>query len=178
MVKVESASARGLRVIYDRRDSMVNVVPDTVGGTPLPSYVLYQGGIEKVSEISTDFVSSITNTGTTVELLDDTVLNLPINGTGPSLSIQGVLIVAPTSVTAGGGIFHIRLNVTSPVATKWAGETLCVAYGPGGALTGTTGTDGNLTVSCTNTNIYIENRVGFTIRFTYQLLAFSPDTSI
>mgnify|MGYP000028134719 FL=1 len=178
MVKVESASARGLRVIYDRRDSMVNVVPDTVGGTPLPSYVLYQGGIEKVSEISTDFVSSITNTGTTVALLDDTVLNLPINGTGPSLSIQGVLVVAPTSVTAGGGIFHIRLNATSPVATKWAGETLCVAYGPGGALTGTTGTDGNVTVSCTNTNIYIENRVGFTIRFTYQLLAFSPDTSI
>ena len=178
MVKVQSASAKGLRVIYDRQDYITDVVPDDVSGTALDSYVMFQSGITKVSSFNSGFLSSITNTGTTVELLDDAVFNLPINGTGPSLSIQGVLVFAPTSVTAGGGIFHIRLNATSPVATKWAGETLCVAYGPGGALTGTTGTDGNVTVSCTNTNIYIENRVGFTIRFTYQLLAFSPDTSI
>ena len=178
MVKVQSASARGLRVIYDRRDSMVSVVPDSVGGTPLPSYVLYQGGIEKVSSLSVDLLSSITNTGTLVELLDDAVFELPINGTGSGISIQGVLVFAPTSVTSGGGMFHLRLNATSPVATKWAGETLCVAHGAGGALTGTTGVDGQVTVSCSNTTVYIENRAGFTIRFTYQLLAFSPDTSI
>jgi len=178
MVKVQSASARGLRVIYDRRDSMVSVVPDSVGGTPLPSYVLYQGGIEKVSSLSVDLLSSITNTGTLVEVLDNAVFSLPINGTGPSLSIHGVMVIAPTAVSAGGGIFHIRLNATGPVATKWAGETNTVAYGAGGALTGTTGTVGEVTVSCSNTTIYVENRLGFTIRFTYQLMAFSPDTSI
>ena len=178
MVKVQSASARGLRVIYDRRDSMVSVVPDSVGGTPLPSYVLYQGSIEKVSSLSVDLLSSITNTGTLVEVLDNAVFSLPINGTGPSLSIHGVMVIAPTAAAAGGGIFHIRLNATGPLATKWAGETNTVAYGAGGALTGTTGTVGEVTVSCSNTTIYVENRLGFTIRFTYQLMAFSPDTSI
>lgn len=163
MVKLESASAVGLRVTYDRRDFLTNVATKHFSGIPTDVQATYRG--------SPEHVNSITGTGTVVTLADDTVYTIPITGAGASTPQQGLIVIATTAVTAGGGVFHVRMHSTSPVATKWAGETNTVAYGAGGALTGTTGTDGNLNVSCSNTAIYIENRRGFSVNFTYQILA-------
>jgi hypothetical protein len=163
-IKVESADAKGLRVYFDRIESFTNVASKRVLGVTVDSEIHYQG--------TTQHLSGITGTGTTVVLADDTVYTIPITGTSASVSAQGVLVVTSTAVSNGGGIFHVRLAPTTPIATKWAGETNTIAFAGGGALTGTTGTDTTLNISCDNTNIYIENRRGFSITFTYQIMAF------
>lgn len=163
MVKLQSASAVGLRVAYDRRDFLTNVATKHFTNVPTDVQATYRGAIEHVN--------AITGTGTLVTLADDTVYAIPITGAAVSTPQQGLLVIAPTAASAGGGLFHLRLASTSPVATKWAGETNTTAHGAGGALTGTTGTDGNLNVSCSNSAVYIENRRGFSIVFTYQILA-------
>lgn len=122
--------------------------------------------------------NKISGTGTTVTLGDDAVYTISITGATPSTPQQGILIVTTISIADGGGIFHIRMHSTSPVATKWAGETNTTAHGAGGALTGTTGTDGNLNISCSNTEIYIENRRGSSIIFTYQILSMGQGAAL
>lgn len=169
-VEVQSATSTGLRLIYDRRTFINNAATRRVGSDLVESHIQYQGAVEHMS--------GITNTGKRVDLPDDDVFVLPIRGAEPAISVHGVFVLAPSGVTAGGGIFHVRLNASGPVATKWAGETNTVAFAAGGALTGTSGVDGEVTVSCDNTNIYVENRLGYEQRFTYQLLAFSRATAI
>jgi hypothetical protein len=169
-IKAESASALGLRVYFDRIESFTDVATRRIGSDFIDSHITYQGKVQHLS--------GITNTGTTVILADDTVYEIPISGLSASVSAQGVLVITCSAVASGGGIFHIRLAPTSPIATKWAGETNTVAVAGGGALTGTTGTDTTLNVSCTNTTIYIENRRGFSITFTYQIMSFNRGYNI
>jgi len=163
MVKIQSASAVGLRVAYDRRDHLTNVATKAFSNVPTDVQATYRGSVEHLN--------SITGTGALVTLADDTVYTIPITGSGSSKPQQGMIVIATTAVSAGGGMFHVRLASTTPIATKWAGETNTIAYASGGVLTGTTGTDTTLNVSCSNTAIYIENRRGFSITFTYQILA-------
>lgn len=163
-VKVQSASSTGLRITYDRVESFTDVATRRVGSDFVDSHITYRG--------TQHHVSALTNTGATVTLADDSVYTIPISGMGATLTAQGVLVVTPTDVFNGGGMFHVRLAASSPKATKWAGESNTVAYASGGALAGTTGTDTTLNISCDNTNVYIENRLGFSITFTYQLLSF------
>lgn len=169
-IAVESASAKGLRVYFDRIESFTNVATRRIGSVFVDSEIHYQG--------TAQHLSAITNTGTTVVLADDTVYVIPILGTGSTINAQGVLVVTCSAVSSGGGIFHVRLAATSPIATKWAGEANTIAYVSGGALTGTTGTDTTLNISCDNGNIYIENRRGFTITFTYQISSFNRGFNI
>jgi hypothetical protein len=169
-IAVESASATGLRVHYDRVESFTNVATRRVGSSFVDSEIHYRG--------TPHHISAITNTGAVVTLGDDTVYTIPISGMSAALNAHGVLAITGSAVSSGGGIFHLRMASSSPIATKWAGETNTIAYASGGALAGTTGTDTTLNVSCDNTNIYIENRRGFSITFTYQIMAFNRGFNI
>jgi hypothetical protein len=161
-ILVEDASAKGLRVFYDRVESFTNVVNLRIGAVPTDALVFFQGVAHHIAETS----------GFGPEIIDDDeVLIIPVVGTSASITAGAVLSLAPTSAGSGGGIFHMRFASSSPLATKWAGEATTVAYPGGGPLTGTTGVDGELTVSADNTNIYIENRRGFQLSVSYSLAA-------
>jgi hypothetical protein len=162
-IAVQSADSKGLRVTYDRVESFVNVATRRISTSFVDSDIIYQGQRHNLS--------GITGTGDFITVTDDSVYIIPIDGMSAAVGCQGLLTLTPSSITVGGGIFHIRLAATSPLATKWGGETNTV--GAGGVLNGTTGVDGQITVSCDNTNIYIENRRGFTIFFTYQISSFN-----
>jgi len=170
MVKLQSISAVGLRVSYDHRDHLTLAATKDFSNVPTDVQVFYRGSGENVN--------SIFGTGSVVTLADDAVYTIPITNAEALKPQQGVFIITPTAVSVGGGVFHVRLAATTPVATKWAGESATVAFGAGGALSGTTGTDGNLTISCSNTAIYVENRRGFSITFTYQILSMAHNASL
>ena len=169
VIKYESPLAKGLRVQYDRRDNMVNVATTYFGGEPMSQIVEYQGTHRHLSSIFT--------TGTNITIADDDVAVFSFDGQSTTLT-YGVLTLAGSGVTAGGGIFHIRMATSAPLATKWAGEADTVAHGTGVALTGTTGADNKITVSCDATSLYIENRRGAEIALCIHLAAMPLETGI
>ncbi len=169
MIKYESQLATGLRVSYDRNDNLTNVATTYLGGVPTSQIVEYQGTHRHLSSIFT--------TGTNITIPDDGVAEFEFDGQSTTLT-YGVLTLAGSGVTAGGGIFHIRMAVSNPLATKWAGETDTVAHGSGVALTGTTGTDNKLTVSCDATKLYIENRRGASIDLCIHIAAMPLESGL
>lgn len=78
---------------------------------------------------------------------DDDVVSVPLKGT------CGFMFLA-TVALAHQGMFWFR----GSLASKYLGAATTVAGT--GVLTGTTGTDGNTTVSTTGNTLYIENRSG------------------
>lgn len=98
----------------------------------------------------------------TLTINDDAVAELDFSIVSQA---TGVLTLAGSAISVGGGIFHFRVG-GSPGVAKWAGASN-TNIGPSsgsGALTGTSGTDGEITVSAhTDGRLYIENRRGFTI---------------
>jgi hypothetical protein len=171
MVDYESPLAKGLRVTYDRNDNLVYIAPPALGGGPTDQLVIFQGKPRHINSIYT--------TQSNISIADDAVYSFEFDGQSTILT-YGVLSIACSDVSAGGGIFHIRCASTGPSAeaTKWAGEANTVAYLGGGPLTGTTGVDGELTVSCDATKVYIENRRGFAIAFNLHLAASPLETGI
>lgn len=88
---------------------------------------------------------------------------------GPEL-FAGNIIVS-TNVSGGGnrGIFAIRAATSSAFCVAIAATGITATTG---ILTGTTGSDGTVTVSThTNKHIYIENRLGFACNFSLTLNA-------
>ena len=168
-IKYKSQLATGLRVSYDRTDNLTNVATTYLGGIPTSQIVEYKGTHRHLSSIFT--------TGTNITIADDAVAEFTFNGQSTTLT-YGVLTIACSGVTAGGGIFHIRMAVSNPLATKWAGEADTVAHGTGVALTGTTGTDNKLTVSCDATKLYIENRRGAEIALCIHIAAMPLESGL
>lgn len=163
LVKLESGSARGLHIRANSKgvssDHFTRFAGPQTNTTSVGVRISYQG------QDNVDPKAS----GQSVD--DDDVLTIPIFGATSSIVQQFILALAPTAVASGGGMFHCRVGSATPKATKWSGETNTVAHGSGVALTGTTGTDGQLTVSCDDTSLYIENRLGFAVTLNYQMLA-------
>lgn len=169
-VSVQSSASRGLRINYDRNDYFTNIATRRISGVVIDSKINYQG-----KQLHN---SSITGTGETVTVGDDECYVIPIVGTSSSLVMQGVFILSCTSASSGGGVFHVRMSSSGAVSTKWAGEPNTLAHPLGGALNGETGADGKINVSCDNTKIYIENRRGYNITFTYQICSFSNGVNL
>ncbi len=169
VIVYESQLAKGLRVSYDRNDNLTNVATTYLGGTATSQLVQYQGTYRHLSSLFT--------TGTEITIPDDGVAEFTFDGQSTTLT-YGVLTIAGSGVTAGGGIFHIRMATSNPLATKWAGETDTVAHGTGVALTGTTGTDNKLTVSCDATKLYIENRRGASINLCIHIAAMPLESGL
>jgi hypothetical protein len=169
MVKYQSIDSKGLRVTYDRQDFFEYVATPYIGTEATSQVITYQGKHRHLD--------SIFSTGTNVTLADDSVYEIEFDGTS-TIQTAGVLTLAGSAASSGGGIFHIRIAGVSPVATKWAGETNTIAHAGGGALVGTTGTDGFVSVSCDATKLYIENRLGYEIVFCIQLAAMPYETGI
>ena len=171
LVEYQSTNAVGLRVSYDRNDNISAIAPAYLGGAPTDQLIIYRG--------KPRHVSSLFSTLGNITIADDAVYSFQFNGQSTILT-YGVLTVAGSNVSAGGGVFHFRCASSGPTAkaTKWAGETNTVAYAAGGALTGTTGTDGQLTISSDATKIYIENRRGFAVSLNIHLAALPIETGI
>ena len=106
------------------------------------------------------------NTGTstkvngtyTLNLADDTAVGLPIPGT----SVQGLVAIGghSTATHSPRGLYWVRGDAGPSVASVAAIAAANVTL-TSGVLTGTTGTDGNVTISAANDGkLYIENRAG------------------
>lgn len=79
-----------------------------------------------------------------------------------------LIISNNNSVTAAQGILNLRVTAGSVFSNVIAGHANVIAST--GILTGTTGTDGRLTISPhTNRRIYIENRMGLSLTLCVQL---------
>lgn len=91
-----------------------------------------------------------------VSVADDTAITLYDS------VIHGMLLLWVTGAAAevGNTLLAIRAGVTSPYATILAGGRLLETTTSN--VTGTTGTDGRLTVAATTTALKIENRLGGT----------------
>lgn len=102
-----------------------------------------------------------------VSLLDDTVTTISFSGV-----TRGILVLNGNSSTAKSAMFGFRCGDASAYCTL-----LTTATNVGtttGVLTGTTGTDTNLTVSAGtagDSTLYIENRRGFTGAYMYTFLS-------
>jgi hypothetical protein len=97
----------------------------------------------------------------TVSLTDDTAMSWA------AINTSGHLFVTMPSVSYYGQAW-MRATAT-PAAAKIAGAANFAAVAT--ALTGTTGTDGNVTVGATNSTFYLENRSGSTQQITVTVLA-------
>jgi hypothetical protein len=88
---------------------------------------------------------------------DDTAVSLKVGGIGK----QGLVQIAMQSATSSSprGLYWVRTSPASfdPISVIPAANVILTA----GVLTGTTGIDGNVTMSThTDGNLYIENRAG------------------
>lgn len=88
---------------------------------------------------------------------DDGVIFIP-TGSG---NYQQCALIGSASAGAGhpNGLFLFRSNA-SPQCTQIAVQTTTNVIWTTGALTGTTGTDGNFTIASANGGLYFENRTG------------------
>lgn len=168
LVEMESVNSTGLRVTLDNYENINNTFDPLVGTDTVDAVVQYGARYENLS--------AITHTDTTITLADDAVHTIPLRNVSASAGAQARLTFIPSSITIGYGEFHMRLGGASPLATRLSTDTNL--EGATGALTGTTGTDTKITISCDADTIYIENRRGYPITFNYQLDAASPQIQL
>lgn len=98
-------------------------------------------------------------------ILDDNVMTVPLL---KSVFSGMVLVSTNASSTLNYGLYSVRAASTPNVATITQSATMDTAIIP---LTGTTGTDGRITVGVTNGVLYLENRSGVAINATLTLLS-------
>jgi hypothetical protein len=106
------------------------------------------------------------------ELADDaaTTFTIPNGRLGAVVSISGADNSTGETYTSLMGEFAIDAGPT-PAVSKWAGGALIDAIESGGALAGTTGTDGHVSVSAVDGGIiHVENRNSTTRRFRLRYL--------
>ena len=178
VVGIESNDSKGVRVWHDRSgtgnfatggtagETFTRAVTNRLSGVATSSVVYYQN-------TANHLVATLSSTQQ-FTIADDSVKKITINEASVSVVASGVLIISPTAASGGGGIFHCRVGSASPATHKWAGDATSVV-GPStgnGALTGTTGVDGEFTVSCDSTGIFLENRRGFLATINVALVGF------
>lgn len=123
-------------------------------------------GVEE-SEIVTTTEKVIADTFRSSEeaiFSDDSAKYIPIDS-----SARGMVLISGNTNTAGSALVHFRVvdYLFATVITS-SGATVTASTG---ALTGTTGVDGELTVSAHTTGLYIENRTGGSASYTYTFLS-------
>jgi hypothetical protein len=111
-----------------------------------------------------------------VNIPSNGVARLRINNASAGVVFGFILSIASTAYANGCGRFHIRVGSGSPAVTKIDGHANTVAGS--GAMDGTTGEAGRITVSTDDTSIYIENRQGGTRSITLGIDAANPSIFI
>jgi len=116
-------------------------------------------GFVEVDDIRTLSNADRFNRVLRVTVADDAVANFTFN-TDP---VNGMLSLAGNAATAGAALIHYRAGDASAFVNILAEAGVNVT-GTTGVLTGTTGVDGELTISADSTDpkLYIENRTGST----------------
>lgn len=128
----------------------------------------YGGDAQIASSFSSEAFSQISGVGvtapgmntTTFSLADDTATSFALPSS--NLGAGAMIIIASASSAAINGVYWVR-GSGSPACT--ASTTLLANTAvTTGVLTGTTGTDGNFTISAANDGrVYLENRRGSTL---------------
>lgn len=129
---------------------------------------MVQDGVGNVVAESTETAStSLGMDANTVTIGDDAATSFTPSGS------EGVIAV--TDDNAQGGVVHYKVSSTN--ATTSIGGTASLAVSTG-SLSGTSGTDGNLTVSANDGDgkIYIENRTGGSRNVSYRILTHSSQS--
>lgn len=102
--------------------------------------------------------------GNQINIADDGVAVIEFDGPA-----RGVLVLSGNTATMQAAIIHFRVGSATHCTKLVAGADVDVTTG---ALTGTTGTDGKLTISVhTDNKLYIENRRGGASEFQPTLLS-------
>jgi hypothetical protein len=154
-VKLEVLGTTGLKISFDATDNTI-LATDTNGRltvTPSGGLITLDGATTILNglDVTNGNVRSVTPL-----ILDDAVLSFTPTKT------SGFIFIAHVGTS---GIYGIVAYVTATPTT-----TICTAHASlavtTGILTGTTGTDVKVTISChTDGKIYIENRLGGTRTF-------------
>jgi hypothetical protein len=114
--------------------------------------------------IARDFKSKFTATS----IADDAVATITLTAAGS----YGILVLAGNTSSAGGVVALFRVGTSVHMTILSSGGA--TVTGTTGALTGTTGADGELTISAhTDNKIYIENRTGGARAYQMTLLSMS-----
>jgi hypothetical protein len=171
-VRIMSSATKGTRVTYDRVEYFTDIVTRRISGVATDVRTIFQA--------NPDRTGGATGSGGAT-LADDTVLVIPIKGiqgTSTTITTGLILDIAGTSATSGTGKFHIRLHPDTPLATKIHGADSTIAHDGAGPLADGDGEDAKFSVSCDPTNIYISNRLGGSVSFSYQVSATAPGVCI
>ena len=171
-IKVQNINCVGIRCWFDRYDYLVNPITTRIGAALVDAQSYYRGEVLHLNSIFTS--------GSQITIDDDKAVKIKIRDASTSILCAGILTISGSSVSAGGGIFHCRVGSLTPATTKWAGQAntdIFPSTGTG-ALTGNTGPDTFLNISCDDTSIYIENRRGFQVILNINLSAFPNYSSI
>jgi hypothetical protein len=177
VVVVEDIGCVGLRVYFDRKNETAGesfTLPYTnrLGGVAVSAMAIYQDTV--------DHLITTVSSAKEFTIADDGVKKITLFPASASLVASGVLIISPSAASGGGGILHCRVGSAAPATHKWTGDATTVV-GPStgnGVLTGTTGSDGDFTVSCDSTGIYLENRRGFLTTINVALVGFTQFASV
>lgn len=171
-IKIKDISSVGIRCWFDRYDYILNPITKRIDGLFVDAQSYYRGEVLHLNSIFTS--------GDQISLDNNKAVKIKIRDASTSVLTTGILTIAATSISSGGGVFHCRVGSGTSATTKWAGETNTIIFAPTGtgALNGTTGTASTLNVSCDDTSIYIENRRGFSVVFNLNLSAFPNFSSI
>jgi hypothetical protein len=171
-IEVENINCVGIRSWFDRYDYILNPTTKRIDGLFVDAQSYYRGEVLHLNSIFTS--------GDQISLDNNKAVKIKIRDASTSVLTSGILTIAATSISSGGGVFHCRVGGGTPATTKWAGETNTIIFAPTGtgALNGITGTSLTLNVSCDDTSIYIENRRGFSVVFNLNLSAFPNFSSI
>lgn len=171
-IKVQDISCVGIRSWFDRYDFILNPITKKIGGEFVDAQSFYRGEVLHLNSIFTS--------GDQISLDNDKAVKIKIRDASTGVLAAGILTIAASSASSGGGVFHCRVGSATPATTKWTGETNTIIFAPTGtgALNGTTGTNLTLNVSCDDTSIYIENRRGFSVILNLNLSAFPNFSSI
>lgn len=130
---------------------------------------LKASALDSLSVSGTTTVAALNSQESFTEIADDGVATIAFDG-----DAQGIVFVSAKDIGGGIAIAYVRIG-TSPqsavLASSLSGGGSVVATT--GALTGTTGSDGNLTISChTDNNLYVENRSGGARKYQLAFVAF------
>lgn len=98
----------------------------------------------------------------TMFLADDTATSIPV----PSTDIIGAVRVIVDAQGTAYGCVNVTSGSTTTNAIGTPASILCAS----GVLAGTTGTDGNLNLSLSAGNLYVENRLGLTRRIVLSII--------
>jgi len=177
VVKIENIGCVGLRVYFDRKNETASesfTLPYTnrLSGVAVSAMAIYQDSI--------DHLITTVSSAKQFTIEDDSVKKITINQASVDILASGVLVISPTLADGGGGIFHCRVGSGLQQTHKWGGDSTTVV-GPStgsGVLTGTTGNDGDFTISCDSTGIYLENRRGFAATVNVALLGLPQYASV